>query len=200
MRCAHWISDGATNTSRPSSPTFSYGVKFKGSNGKSNFVFVDMDAIKERNALLGPEGDEFWVLSGRVNHLWQSLYDDKRKPHLIQRFPTTFIEINPDDADRLGIVSGDMVAIESDRVRTADGSTSAGAVTAAAYVTDAVPTGVIFSMFHYPGSPANALITADASTTPINPRQPFKFGRGKVTRIGSTNLADVMPFTPRNIV
>ena len=26
------------------------------------------------------------------------------------------------------------------------------------------------------------------------------FGRGTVTRIGATNLADVMPFVPRNIV
>jgi predicted molibdopterin-dependent oxidoreductase YjgC len=75
-----------------------------------------------------------------------------------------------------------------------------GAITAAAYVTDQVPPSVIFSMFHYPGSPANRVITADASTTPINHRQPFKFGRAKVTRIGSTDLADVMPFTSRNLV
>jgi len=146
------------------------------------------------------QAGEFWVLSGRLNHLWQSLYDDKRKPHLIQRFPASFIEINPDDADRLDIISGDMVAIESERVHTAEGTISSGAITTAAYVTDEVPPSVIFTMFHYPGSPSNAVITADASTTPINPRQPFKFGRGTVTRIGSTELADVMPFTPRNIV
>ncbi len=175
-------------------------MQFKTSNGKSNFVFVDMAAVVARNALLGPNADEFWVLSGRVNHLWQSLFDDKRKPHLIQRFPATFVEINPQDAERMGVVSGDMLAIESDRVRTAEGKLESGAITAAAYVTDQVPPGVIFSMFHYPGSPANAVVTADASTTPINPRQPFKFGRAKVSRIGSTNLADVMTFTPRNLV
>ncbi len=175
-------------------------MKFTASNGKSNFVFVDIDAVRERNELLGPKGDEFWVLTGRVNHLWQSLYDDKRKPHLIQRFPATFVEINPADAERLGVVSGDMVAVESDRVRTAEGTLTSGGITAAAYVTDQVPPGVIFSMFHYPGSPANSVVTADATTTPINPRQPFKFGRGTVTRIGSTQLADVMPFTPRNLV
>ena len=54
-------------------------------------------------------------------------------------------------------------------------------------------------MFHYPGSPANAVVTGDATSTRINPRQPFKFGRGTVTRIGSTDLADVMPFAPRNL-
>ncbi|HJM76519.1 MAG TPA: molybdopterin dinucleotide binding domain-containing protein [Dehalococcoidia bacterium] len=162
-------------------------------------VVVDMDAVKERNALLGPEEGELWVLSGRVNHLWQSLYDDERKPHLIQRYPVPFLEIHPDDAGPLGIESGDMVALESDRVRTMDGQISSGAVTQVAYVTDQVQPGTVFSMFHYPGSPANAVVTGDAASQPINPRQPFKFGRGTVTRIGPTQLADVMPFVPRNL-
>jgi arsenite oxidase large subunit len=175
-------------------------MKFKGSNGKSNFVFVDLDAVKERNELLGPNEDEFWVLTGRVNHLWQSLYDDKRKPHLIQRYPASFIEMNPEDASEMGVVSGDLVAVESDRVRTQEATISSGGFTAVAYVTDSVAPGTIFSMFHYPGSPANSVVTADASSQPINPRQPFKFGRGKVTRIGSTQFADVMPFAPRNLV
>ena len=47
---------------------------FKGPGGKSNFVFVDLEAVAERNELLGPNSDEFWVLTGRVNGLWQSLY------------------------------------------------------------------------------------------------------------------------------
>lgn len=175
-------------------------MTFKGSNGKSNFVFVDLEAVVERNELLGPNDDEFWVLTGRVNHLWQSLYDDKRKPHLIQRFPVSFIEIHPDDARRMGVVSGDMMAIESDRVRNQEGEITDGGFTAVAYVSDQVPPGAIFAMFHYPGSPTNSVVTADAASQPINPRQPFKFGRARVTRIGSTELAEVMPFVPRNLV
>ena len=174
-------------------------MKFKGSNGKSNFVFVDYEAVADRNELLGPNSDEFWVLTGRVNHLWQSLYDDKRKPHLISRYPTSIVEIHPDDAERLGAVSGDLLGIESDRVRTADQGTASGAITAVAYVTDQVQPGAVFLTFHYPGSPANAVVTADADSTPINPRQPFKFGRGRVTRLGSTEYAKVMSFAPRNL-
>jgi arsenite oxidase large subunit len=181
-------------------PRLHTDLQFKSSSGNSNFVTVDLAAIRDRNELLGPNSDEFWVLTGRVNHLWQSLYDDLRKPHLIQRYPVAFIEIHPDDADRLGIVSGDMVAIESDRVRTQDGQLSNGALTAAAYVTDTVQPGTIFSFFHYPGSPGNSVVTGDAASQPINPRQPFKFGRAKLARIGSTNLQEVMPFLPRNIV
>lgn len=146
-------------------------MKFKGSNGKSNFVFVDLDAIRDRNDLLGPNSNEFWVLSGRVNHLWQNLYDDKRKPHLIQRYPVSFIEINPQDSERLGIAVGELVAVESDRVRTQQGTLESGGCTAVAYVADTVQPGNIFAMFHYPGSPANAVVTADASTQCINPRQ-----------------------------
>jgi anaerobic selenocysteine-containing dehydrogenase len=70
--------------------------------------------------VLGPNEDKFWVLSGRVNHLWQSLYDDRWKPHLIQRYLMSFIEIHPDDAADLGVISGDPAAVESDRVRTQD--------------------------------------------------------------------------------
>ena len=174
-------------------------LTFKTTNGKSNFVFVDFEAITARNELLGPNSDEFWVLTGRVNHLWQSLYDDKRKPHLISRYPASIIEIHPDDAARLGAVSGDLMGIESDRVRTADQGTASGAITSVAYVTDEVPVGSVFVTFHYPGSPANAVVTADADSTPINPRQPFKFGRGHVVRLGSTDYAKVMSFAPRNL-
>jgi arsenite oxidase large subunit len=174
-------------------------LQFKTTNGKSNFVHVDLDAIRERNELLGPNSDEMWVLTGRVNHLWQSLYDDKRKPHLINRYPVSFVEVSHEDAERLGIVSGDMVAIESDRVRTQDQQIASGAITATAYVTDAVPAGIIWSFFHYPGSPGNAVVTADAQSQPINPRQPFKFGRGRLKRLGSSDLSETMSFVPRNI-
>ena len=122
-----------------------------------------------------------------------------RKPHLIQRYPVSFIEISPEDAEAYGIVSGDMVSIESDNVRTQDQQTASGAFTATAYVTDQVPPGVLWSFFHYPGSPGNAVVTGDAHTTPQNPRQPFKFGRGKLTRLGSSDLAEKMTFVPRNI-
>ena len=84
-------------------------------------------------------------------------------------------------------------------VRTQDQQLASGAITATAYVTDAVPDGVIWSFFHYPGSPGNAVVTADAQSQPINPRQPFKFGRGRLKRLGSSDLSETMSFVPRNI-
>ncbi len=171
---------------------------FKTTNGKSNFVFTDYAAIAARNELLGPNSDEFWVLSRRLNEVWQSLFDDKRKPEIIARWPTNIVEIHPDDAARMQ-ASGDLMGIESDRVRTADQGTSSGAITAVAYVTDQVQPGTVFVNFHYPRSPANAVVTADAASTPINPRQPFKFGRARVVRLGATDFPKSMSFAPRNL-
>ncbi|MFQ5425470.1 MAG: arsenate reductase (azurin) large subunit, partial [Gaiellales bacterium] len=179
-------------------PRLHADMTFKASNGKSMFIVVDLDAVSERNELLGPNEDEFWILTGRVNHVWESLYDDFRKPHLIQRYPEPFVEINPEDAAELGIESGDLVAVASDRVRTQTGALASASATAVAYLTDAVQRGQAFAMFHFPGSPANSVVAADASTQPINPRQPFKFGRGRIIRLGPTDLARVMPFAPRN--
>ncbi|HEY5640316.1 MAG TPA: hypothetical protein VIW01_09705 [Dehalococcoidia bacterium] len=50
------------------------------------------------------------------------------------------------------------------------------------------------------GQPADAVVSADTSLQPLNLRYQFKLGRGKITRIGPTELAERMPFAPRNIV
>ena len=63
-----------------------------------------------------PTGDEMWVTSGRVNELWQSMYDDSRKPYFMQRWPANHVEIHPDDATRYDIESGDQVLIKSDDI------------------------------------------------------------------------------------
>lgn len=60
-------------------------------------------------------------------------------------------EVNPDDASRLGIVTGDQVKVTSRR----------GEVTTKVEVTDRVPPGVVWMSFHYTESPTNVL-TSDA--------------------------------------
>ncbi len=110
------------------------------------------------------------------------------------------LEINPEDADAWGIKSGDLVSVENDRVLTQLGSTSNGAFTAAAYVTDQVPPGVTWTYFHYPKSQANTVVSGDTSLQPISLRYNFKLGRGRVVKIGTTDLRERMPFAPRNLV
>jgi len=57
------------------------------------------------------------------------------------------VEINPEDAARLGVADGDMVKVSSRR----------GKVTARAELTGVSPVGVVFMTFHFAESPANML-------------------------------------------
>ncbi len=80
------------------------------------------------------------------------------------------------------------------------GRRTTGSFTAVACVSDIVPPGVTFTYFLYPGSPADAVTAGDTNLHPINLRYPFKLGKGRLKKIGTTGLADVMTFVPRNLV
>jgi anaerobic selenocysteine-containing dehydrogenase len=61
--------------------------------------------------------------------------------------PKGTVEINPADAEKLGIAEGEMVKVGSRR----------GEITARAKVTEVSPVGVVFMTFHFAESPANRL-------------------------------------------
>ncbi len=65
--------------------------------------------------------------------------------------PENFVDIHPDDANRIGVEDGDMVTLQSPR----------GEVKLKAQVTDATRPGVLWSTFHYSDAPINKL-TNDA--------------------------------------
>lgn len=174
-------------------------LKFKTDSKKANFVKADWNEVEKRLELLKPGEGEVWVTNMRVNHIWQTGFDDMRKPYVIQRYPMNILEINPKDAEAWGITSGDLVSVENDRVLTQVGSFSKGVFTAAAYVTDQVPQGVVCSHFHWPKTPANSVVPADTKLQPLNQRYQFKLGKGRVKKIGETKLKDAIPFVPRNI-
>jgi len=175
-------------------------MKWKTNSGKANFVFPDWDAVAERNAKIGPVGDEVWVLNGRINAVWNNLFDFARRQLATQRWPMNFLEVNPEDASRWRIESGDLLSIESDNVLDQLGNKTTGSFTAVAYVADTVPPGVTFTYFLFPGSPANSVTSGDSSLQPINLRYNFKLGKGRVTKIGTTDLVGKMSFIPRNLV
>lgn len=62
-------------------------------------------------------------------------------------YPTEYLEINPADAEKLGIAEGDRVRVSSRR----------GEVELAARLTDRVAPGVVFTSFQYPDVPINKL-------------------------------------------
>lgn len=176
-------------------------MKFKSDSGKANFVHSDWDAVKARNVILGPEtsSGELWVLNGRVNALWNNMFDHVRREIGTNRWPANFLEINAEDAEERGIVSGDLLSIRSSNVLDQLGQKHEGGFTAVAYVTDVVTPGVTYTYFLYPGSPANTVTSADSSLQPISLRYNFKLGRGTVNKIGETDLATTMSFASRNL-
>jgi arsenite oxidase large subunit len=174
-------------------------LTFKSDSGKANFTLPDWDAVAARNERLAPRGAELWVLNGRVNAVWNNMFDFVRRADSAQRWPMNFLEINPNDATERGIASGDLLSIENENVLDPEGNEHRGSFTAVAYVSDIVPPGVTFTYFLYPGSPANAVTSADSSLNPVSLRYNFKLGKGSVTKVGETDLADVMSFAPRNL-
>lgn len=97
----------------------------------------------------------FVLVTGRTNDLWQSGYTFKRTPHLVKRLPQNTAQINPHDASRLGISTGQKIRIHTRR----------GQLDITAEVTDNVQTGTVFTLWGYPGSPINNLT--------INARDPI---------------------------
>ncbi|MCH7706036.1 MAG: arsenate reductase (azurin) large subunit [Chloroflexi bacterium] len=169
-----------------------------------------------------PSKGELWLTNGRVNEIWQSDFDDRRKLYLRQRWPDTFIEIHPEDAARYGIESGDEVRLFSDDILIQTGGfimrqgqdhtftelmkqghirIGKGDCRAVAIVTDAVQPGLLFNYFLWPDSPTNSLVhrVPDAVTN----RYRFKVGKAKIEKIGESpfkNSFEEMTFKSRNVM
>ena len=173
--------------------------KFGSASGKAMFINSDWTGLASQvYAQLQPQGDEFWVINGRVDELWQTMYTHKRVPFILERWPTNHVEINPADAARLGVQSGDMISLASDRVVTQQSGTfDKGSFTAVAYVSDIVPAGVVFTNFAYPDQWMNSI--SPRWMHPANPVPPYKLARARLTRLGTTDFTQRMTFAPRNL-
>ena len=168
--------------------------------GKAMFLNVGWDTAEAIWDRLKPDPalGEFWLTNGRIEEIWQTMYTDLRKPEVYGRWPSNIVEINPEDAEANGIVSGDLISLSSDRIaRNQAGEYDTGSLTAAAYVSDIVPPGVLWTNFAYPDQWCNN--TAPRFMHPVNPVTPFKLARATMTKIGSTDLAERISFLPRNI-
>jgi ferredoxin-nitrate reductase len=94
----------------------------------------------------------FVLTTGRLYAHWHTLTRTAKSDKLVRREPGPFAEINPDDADRLGVGDGDLVQLSSRR----------GTIQLPARLKDGLPVGTIFVPFHWgdlfaPGNAANYL-------------------------------------------
>ena len=154
---------------------------------------------------LRPKDGELWCTSGRVNERWQSGFDDRRRPYIVQRWPENWLEIHPEDAKGRGIESGDYVMVYSDRVpahkdtilgvgaddfrfssllKNGHIELSKAAITAVAIVTPAIKKGVVYMDFLHTSQPANSL--AGRVVDWISGNYNYKMGVGRVKKIGNS--------------
>ena len=158
------------------------------------------EAVKPRAAK-----GEIWITNGRVAEVWQSAFDDQRKPALASRWPEGFLIVHPVDAAPHGIESGDRVQVHNDTVYVQTGQpqgvlegdldfdtllaqghivVTEGRFVAVAIVSDEVRPGVAKANFNVPGSPANAVVSAVPD--PVTNNYRYKLGRGVLTRLGES--------------
>lgn len=87
-----------------------------------------------------PDDDYPFVLNtGRLQHQWHTLTKTAKVPKLNKLNPGPFVELHPQDADRLDIAEGDSVEVASRR----------GRAVLPAVVTDRVRPGSCFAPFHW---------------------------------------------------
>jgi arsenite oxidase large subunit len=161
------------------------------------FVNSDWNAIKddfERNR--AREG-EFFICNGRVNELWNSMFTNIRNETVRQRYPDdlpgTILEIGEEDAAKLDVRNGDVLAVECRDIHLGGSGSLLGV---ASVQKDFVPPGMVFAIFSYPALSARLeqfpfrsfthVAYVNNITTgyvdPINPIAAVKFARGKIRK------------------
>ena len=111
--------------------------------GMGLFSVVDYIAPAE----LPDEDFPFILSTGRVLFHWHGGTLSRRSPGLDSLAPQAEVEINPQDAERIGVVNNQSVEIRSRR----------GQLIAKALITKRSPPGTVFMTFHYAEAAANLL-------------------------------------------
>ncbi len=96
--------------------------------------------------------DEYPILlnTGRVIYHWHGGQMTRRAKGLLEVYDEALVEVNPEDAQKLGLNGNKRVRITSRR----------GSIEAQAWVTDRVPPGMVFANFHFPDAAVNELTLA----------------------------------------
>jgi formate dehydrogenase major subunit/formate dehydrogenase alpha subunit len=121
-----------------------------------------------------PDDDYPMLLStGRVLYHWHGGQMTRRSKGLAAVYNRALIEINPDDAIRMGIKNQDRLQVTSRR----------GSIQAETWITDRVPPGMVYANFHFPESSANELTIA--ALDPISKIPEYKVCAVKIELIQS---------------
>ncbi len=132
-----------TNDEHKGTPVLHVG---KFARGVGNFNPIDHIPPAEE-----PSDEYPMVMStGRVLYHWHGGQMTRRSKGLMDVYGETLVEVNPGDADKMGINGKNRVRVTSRR----------GSIEAQAWVTDRVPPGMVYANFHFPEASANELTQA----------------------------------------
>ncbi|MEU5824737.1 bifunctional nitrate reductase/sulfite reductase flavoprotein subunit alpha [Streptomyces sp. NPDC047803] len=137
-----------------------------------------------------PDDDyPFLLNTGRVQHQWHTLTKTGKVAKLNRLNPGPFVEVHPEDAERLGIAEGDPVQVESRR----------GRAVLPAVVTDRVAPGCCFAPFHWNDLFGEYLsvnaVTSD-SVDPVSFQPEFKVCAVTLTKVAAAPVPVPAPAAP----
>lgn len=132
--------------------------------GKGKFMPIDHVPPAEK-----PDDNYPMLMStGRVLYHWHGGQMTRRAKGLMEVYGAALIEVNPNDAEKMGLIEKSFVRVTSRR----------GNISAQAWVTDRVPPGMVYANFHFPNASANEL--THASLDPVAKIPEYKIVAVKV--------------------
>ena len=114
----------------------------------------------------------YFLTTGRMFAHYHTGTMTRVSPHLDREQPTGYVEINPEDARRLGIAEGETVAVASPR----------GRMEAPARLCRTVRPGNLFLPIHFGENPTNVLTSAEA-LDPLAKIPEFKVSKARLEKV-----------------
>jgi assimilatory nitrate reductase catalytic subunit len=145
-------------------------LSFQTADGKARFV-----PTPYRAPALPVSHGGFRLNTGRVRDQWHTMTRTGLSGRLMQHRGEPHVEINPRDADRLGVFPGDLVRVTNEL----------GEVIARALITQQVAAGDIFMPMHWSGTFAAAArinVAIEGNTDPVSRQPELKAGVASVSR------------------
>jgi len=158
---------------------------FHHSGGKARMVPVTLAARPQTT------DSAFHLNSGRIRDQWHTMTRSGKSPRLNRHLAEPFAEIHPDDAEALGLTSGELLEIVAEP----------GHSIVRAVVTDGVRPGSIFVPMHWsnanaPTGRVNACIAG--ATDPVSGQPALKGGRVKLRRFKASWYGFAASIAPMN--
>ena len=92
--------------------------KFNSKDGKATFASTQWRGLQAPGKQAEKDKFAFLINNGRTNHVWQSAYLDVENEFVMDRWPYSFIEMNPQDMSDLKLKNGDLVEVYNDNGST----------------------------------------------------------------------------------